>query len=164
MRSDAITLDTNVWLHFFRTEIGEKNADGHITNLLTKVIAQRRSLCYDAKSRMANELSHQLDQLKTHREMGNFQNIYRGLTALPKEFVTVDHASNLKKCIDSCMPKAAEASDRVFVYVACASDTLLVSNDGGHITNHADCLKDCASRHSGATPEFWCSNTANANL
>lgn len=164
MRSDAITLDTNIWLHFFRTEDRQHNADGHIKELLSKIVRQQRILFYDSKARMGNELKHELDKLKNHRESGNFQNIFRGLTSLRKETVDVDHGSTLKQCIDRCVPQEAEASDRVFIYVACASNTLLVSNDAGHITDHAECLKACAQRNVGTNPEFWNSQTANSNL
>ncbi len=164
MRADAITLDTNVLEHFFRTEQGGMNADGHISGLLTKVITQQRKLCFDADERMAGEMMHRLSPYKTHREMGNFQNILRGLGMLPRITVAVDHSEGLMPCIDKCVPGHTEQSDKVIIFVACASDSLLVSNNGTHITDHAACLRKCAHHHAGTTPEFWDSRTANGNL
>ncbi|MEI6177924.1 MAG: hypothetical protein WCS43_13620 [Verrucomicrobiota bacterium] len=164
MRSEAITLDTNVLEHFFRTETGGMNADGHITALLTKVIEQRRTLYFDTGNRLATEMTHRLDHYKKHREMGNFQNVFRGLGMLPKQTVPVDHQSGLMLCIDRCVPGHTEQSDKVIVFVAVMSDTVLVSNNDRHITNHATCLKKCAKRHAKTKPEFWNSQTANANI
>ena len=164
MRNDAITLDTNVIEHLFRTEAGGKNADGHVSALITKVITQRRMLCFDVGERMANELVHRLGHYKEHREMGNLQNMLRGLVTLPRVTVDVDHRAGLMLCINKCVPHHTEQSDKVIMFVACMSDTALVSNNNQHITDHGNCLKKCATKFGGTSPEFWDSRTANANL
>jgi hypothetical protein len=164
MRSDGITIDTNVFEHFFRTDDGGMNSDGHVSALLTKIIQQQRTMFYDAGGRMENEMAHRLVHYKTHREMGNFQNILRGIMILPRSTVDVDHAAGLMLCIDKCVPHHTEQSDKVIMFVACASDTALVSNNDQHITDHAACLKKCAKRHADTVPEFWNSRAANANL
>ena len=140
------------------------NADGHVTALLTKVITQRRALCYDSKERMADELHHHLEQYKNHSEMENFQFVLRGLGMLNREEVKVEQRSGLMTCIDNCVPKHTEESDEVIIYVACMSETLLVSNNDRHITNFSGCLKKCAKKHGKTSPEFWNSKTANNNL
>ncbi len=165
MRADAITLDTNVVEHLFRTEPQGMNADGHVTELLGKVLAQRRTLCRDHGGRMENEMLHRLAHYRTHRELGNFQNLLRGLLELlPKKIIQVNQGDGLMNCIDQRVPGHTEQSDKVIMYVACQSDTLLVSNNDVHITNHARKLKKCASHHAGTTPEFCNSRTANTNL
>ena len=113
---------------------------------------------------MACEMTHRLSHYKNHREMGNFQNMFRGLVMLPRLTVTVDHSAGLMLCISQCVPGHTEQSDKVIMFVACESDTALVSNNTRHITDHAACLKRCARRHAKTTPEFWDSHTANANL
>ena len=110
------------------------------------------------------EMTHRLGQYKKHREMGNFQNVFRGLVMLPKQTIGVEHNAGLMLCINKCVPGHTEKSDKVITFVACMSDTLLVSNNDRHITDHAACLKKCARRHANTTPEFWNSRTANSNL
>lgn len=83
---------------------------------------------------------------------------------LPKEVVIVDHGSALMKCISGMVPGDTEQSDKVIIFVACQSATLLVSNNDRHVTNHAASLKLCAHRHAKTSPEFWNSRTAHANL
>lgn len=161
MRNDAITLDTNVLEHFFNPQF---NGDGHITSLLGKIVRQGRRLCMDDGQRMSSEMFNRLANYKQHGEFGNFSNLMRGLLGAPKEEIKVDHADGLKSCIDKCVPVHTEQSDKVIMFVACMSDTALVSNNNQHITDHAGCLKKCAGKHSGTTPEFWDSRTANANL
>ena len=58
----------------------------------------------------------------------------------------------------------AEPSDHVFVYVAIGSDTVLVSNNLVHITNHRSKLMTCAKRHGSRTTDFVKSTDALAAL
>lgn len=164
MRADGITIDTNVFEHFFRTEPGGMNEDGHVASLFGKIIDQRRETHYDEAGRMESEMAHRLKQYRTHREIGNFMNMLRGFMTLPRRTVSVDHGSGLMNCISQKVPGHTEQSDKVIMYVACQSDTLLVSNNDVHITNHAAKLNKCAKKHAKTDPEFWNSGTANANL
>jgi len=161
MRSDAVTLDTSVLEHYFNPDW---NGDGHITALLGRIVSENRTLCFDDGQRIHDEMFHRLSNYRQHGEFGNFSQLMRGLLAA-KEEVTVNHADGLMNCIDGCVRgSGAEQSDKVLIYVACKTDTLLVSNNASHITDHAGCLKECADHHAGTEPEFWDSDTATANL
>jgi len=161
MRADAITLDTCVLEHFFNPDW---NGDGHISALLGKLLAARRSLCFDDQQRLAGEMHHRLSHYKQHREFQNFGRMLMGLLTLPKIEIKVEQGSSLMDCLSRNVGRGTEASDLVVVFVACATDTLLVSNNGRHITDRAARLRDCASAHAGTTPDFWNSATANAIL
>ncbi|MCX6865275.1 MAG: hypothetical protein NTV46_03470 [Verrucomicrobia bacterium] len=65
---------------------------------------------------------------------------------------------------DCAWMAGAEPSDKVFVYVACAADSMLISNNHTHINNHAKSLKKCAKTHMGTTPGILDSKEAAATL
>ena len=111
-------------------------------------------------------MAHRFHINRNHPEMHNNLQRLRGiLIMLPKEKVIVDQGDGLMNCIDGCVRRSgAEESDKVIMYIACKSNTLLISNNRRHITDHSSCLKGCARQHGATNPEFWDSQTAISNL
>jgi len=143
MREDTVVIDTNVFEHWFNPDW---NGDGHINRLLDGLVLQKRRLCVDEGRRIYGEYEDRFDQYRSHPERTRFLLQLRGLmTLVPHEVIQVDHGDGLAKCISVTMGKAgAEPSDKVFVYVACAADSLLISNNHSHVNDHAKHLKKCA--------------------
>lgn len=163
MREETVVIDTNVFEHWFNPVW---NGDSHVGRLLDGLVAQKRRLCVDAGKRIYAEYEHRLDHYRNHPERTRFLLQLRGLmTIVPHETVAVDHGDGLAKCLGATMDKAgAEPSDKVFVYVACASDSLLISNNHSHINNHAKALKKCAKTHRETAPEFLDSKQVAAQM
>jgi hypothetical protein len=48
----------------------------------------------------------------------------------------------------------AERSDQLIVFVACMLDSLCISNNYEHITDHEKSFVECAKRHVNNDPKF----------
>lgn len=167
--TEALVVDTNVLEHVFHPTI---NRDGHINSFLRKFALQKRKLCVDKpkgqqSGRIIREYKH---RLQFHRRaLDEEQHVLQWLRYL-LEFAErvdahVDFASPLGKSVCQEMDKVkAERSDQVFVYVACALDSVMVSNNTKHVTGIRAQLKACAQKAGSHRTDFVSSTHANGEM
>ena len=156
MNPNEVTIDTNVFEHIFNPQ---QNTNNHIDSLLGCLAAKRVVLCMDDNNRIGDEYKHRLTPLlKAMSDQGQRLNLLRYfLVFAGRHLIPVDFSDALMKCIKMAISSTspiAEASDRVFVYVAIASDTVLVSNNPRHINNRASQLKRCAKAYGSKGVDF----------
>jgi len=151
------------------------NHDGHIDRLLEKVAGQSKKICIDEpvgtrKSRIIQEYEHRLqNRWKQANERGNCLQWLRYVTQYAeRRYTPVDLSNGLGSCIESKIGYStkvkAEDSDQVFVYVASALDSLMISNNRNHITNHAANLRKCAKHQGSHNTDFVSSVVAEASF
>jgi len=109
------------------------------------------------KSRMLQEYEHRMqDHWGQATERGNRLQWLRYVIYQGERFHTrVDLADALGSCIVPHLNRvAAERSDHVFVYVACALDSSMISNNHRHITDQGHLFRRCARRQGSHNTEF----------
>jgi hypothetical protein len=162
MAANRVTIDTNVFVHLFNRQY---NDDKHIDRLLGSLVARKVTLCIDKTSRILGEYQIHIVPLfraASDEDLRIFWLRYFLLDG-PKHEEPVDFGDALMVAIRGLI-RAAEPSDHVFVYVAVSCDTVLVSNNPRHITNHRNHLRRCARRHGSDTTDFINSRDAVAAL
>ena len=161
MSNGEITIDTNVFEHLFNPQ---NNQNGHIDALLRHLVEQRVGLCTDKGGRMFGEYQQQLHPFFKRSDEGQKVIWLRYFLLLAERSeVAVNFGDALMVAIRGKIP-FAEASDRIFVYVAILSDCILISNDLGHITDHRNSLRRSARRHGSNTTDFVDSLTAYSSM
>ena len=167
--TESNVVDTNVLEHVFEPTI---NANRHIDRLLEKFVAQKRILCIDSppektKSRIIAEYNNRLkERLKTMDEQDQRVIWLRYLLLYAdRRTIAVDLSDQLGYQIVPHMDKVgAERSDQVFVYVACALDCVMISNNKNHITNLRAKLRKAARKHGSDNTDFLSSTDAEAGM
>lgn len=167
--TESNVVDTNVLEHVFNSVV---NADKHIDRLLQKFTEQTRKLCIDRpvgnkKSRIMAEYQHRLDpHLKKMDEEGQLTIWLRYLLVhAEKRDVSVDLSDQLGCRIVPQMNRVnAERSDQIFVYVACALDCVMISNNNVHITDLRKGLRSAARKHGSNNTDFLSSVKAEAEM
>ena len=162
-------IDTNVLEHAFDVA---KNSDGHLDRLLRKFAEQKRKLCLDRpvggrQSRIMEEYNHRLQfHLKAMHEQGQILQWLRYLLVHAERLdVPVDLSDALGSCLVPQMNRVlAERSDQLFVYVACALDSVMVSNNSRHVTDLRPGLRRCARRAGCNNTDFLSSLQAEAAM
>lgn len=152
MPADEVTIDTNVFVHLFNPQ---NNRGNHIDKLLGSLVERRFGLCIDDQERILGEYRiHIIPLFKKADDEGLrvFWLRYFLLDA-NKKIVAVEHADQLMTSIRRAIYRA-ERSDHVFVYVAITTDTILISNNPRHITDHRQVLRKSARRHGSKTTDF----------
>jgi hypothetical protein len=163
--TDAMVIDTNVLEHVFHPII---NGDGHIERLLRKFSEQRHKLCIDRppagqRSRIIEEYNHRLRfHLRGMQERGQVTQWLRYVLVLAERVDTpVDLSDKLGRFIVPQMDSVrAERSDQIFVYVACALDSVMVSNNSRHVTDIRVGLRRAARKVGSKNTEFFSSAEA----
>jgi hypothetical protein len=157
--TDAIVVDTCVLEHLFNPDW---NGDEHIDRLLEKIARRGKQICMDTpngtrKSRMLQEYEHRMQPFwKRATERGNCLQwlryvIYQG----QRLYAEVDLRDPLGCCVVPHLNRVnAERSDHIFVYVACALDSFMISNNHRHITSQRNQFCRCARRHGSNNTEF----------
>lgn len=167
--TEAMVIDTNILEHTFHPVI---NGDGHVDRLLRKFAEQKRKLCIDrpaakGKSRILAEYEHRLQfHLKAMEERGQVAIWLRYLVVLAERVDTpVDLSDQLGSLLVPQMDKVgAERSDQVFVYVACALDSVMVSNNAVHVTDIRRGLRRAARKVRSNNTDFLSSLEAEAGM
>lgn len=167
--TDSMVIDTNVLEHVFDPIM---NADGHLERLLRKFTEQRRKLCTDrplagGKSRIIQEYNHRLQfHLAAMDEQGQLAQWLRYIVVLAERVdVPVNLADRLGCCFVPNMNQVgAERSDQVFVYVACALNSVMISNNSCHITDLRRELRRCAKKLGSKSTDFVSSAQAEAAM
>lgn len=153
-----VTIDTNVFVHLFNPQ---NNADKHIDRLLASLVERQVMLCIDDNSRILGEYQIHIVPLfkaASDQDLRIFWLRYFLIDA-GKHVVAVNFGDALMVAIRRHI-RFAEPSDHVFVYVAVSSNTILVSNNPRHITDHRKNLRKCAKKHGSKTTDFVTSEQA----
>jgi|GEM_PF-6331064 len=158
--ADNVTIDTNVFVHLFNPE---QNTEEHIDRLLEGLVRQKRSTCYDTgkNGRIESEYTHQLAPIiRSRKSEGARMELLRYFFVLsPRCYVVLDFGSALGVAIRNVMNAVgAEPSDHVFAYVACHSDSPLITNNTAHFPRAE--LRTCACAHGSAGSDFYDTRTA----
>ncbi len=157
MTKNEITIDTNVFEHLFHPP---DNVGGHIDILLRHLVERRVVLCLDKKGRMFGEYNHRLAPILKRLDETEKLNLLRYFILFAeRRLEPVDFGDALMVAIEGAI-RFAERSDHIFVYVAISSDSILVSNNLKHITDHRYKLKRCATKHGSETTDFVSSRDA----
>lgn len=167
--TDAMVVDTNVLEHVFHPVI---NGDGHVDRLLRKFSEQKRKLCTDRppasqRSRIMDEYNHRLRfHLRAMEERGQVTQWLRYLLVLAERVDTpVDLSDKLGGLIVPQMDAVgAERSDQVFVYVACALNSVMISNNAQHVTDIRTELRRAARKIRSRDTDFLTSQQAEAGM
>lgn len=167
--TEGLVVDTNVLEHVFNRDI---NADGHLDRLLRKFSEQRRKLCIDRppasrKSRIIDEYNHRLQfHLREMDELNQVTYWLRYLLVLAERVDTpVDLSDELGNLIVPQMDAVgAERSDQVFVYVACALNSVMISNNARHVTDIRTGLRKAARKVRSRDTDFVTSQQAEAGM
>jgi hypothetical protein len=165
----AMVVDTNVLEHALDPV---RNADGHLERLLRKFTEQKRKLCVDrvapaGGSRILAEYKHRLQfHLSAMDEQGQITQWVRYLVNYAERIETkVNLADQLGKLIVPQMNRVkAERSDQHFVYVACALNSVMVSNNSCHVTDLRNGLRRAARKVGSDDTDFVSSLQAEAGM
>src|SRR2546423_12672403 len=142
MARNEVTIDTNVFVHLFNPQ---NNTGNHIDRLLHSLVEKQARLCVDDKNRIFGEYKIHIGPLfkaKSDQDLRLFWLRYFLIDEPPNE-LPVNFGDALMVAIKGQM-RGTEPSDHVFVYVAISSNTVLVSNNQGHITDRRRELRKCA--------------------
>ncbi len=167
--TEAMVIDTNVLEHVFDPIM---NGDGHVERLLRKFAEQKHKLCVDRaapgrKSSIIAEYEHRLQaRWRTMDEQGEIAQWLRYLVVYAERMDTaVNLADHLGKLIVPQMNRVrAERSDQRFVYVACALNSVMVSNNSRHVTNLRQGLRRAARSIRSNETDFLSSQQAEAGM
>ena len=173
--SQAITIDTNVFLRFVNKS---ENTDGHITAFLRFLLLEKTQLVVDEDGRILSEYQHHIIPAFRAASVKNFEvhQIRYWLDCITNrrnlKKVEVDHDS-LMNAIRVLVYEGDAATDCIFVYVAFKSQTTLVSNDRRNIVigsardkggQRRDLLLRVARRHRLRGADILTSEEAHAKI
>ena len=129
---DYIAIDTNVFEHLLNPQ---RNTDLHINELLSHLQEQRVALIVDNGERILDEYDNRLDPILRNIDSSRAEMyILRYWTRyVDRISVTVNLTDTLMRAIRNVIPGNSEGVDRIFVYVAFQSGSVLISNDETHI-------------------------------
>lgn len=156
-----ITVDTNVFVQLFNPKY---NHDGHIDNLLGALAEDGAILCVDDKKRIESEyITHIVPLFEAAADQTLRVYWLRYFMNSDWRVIPVTFGDQLMVSIRRQI-RFAEPSDHVFVYVAISSNTVLVSNNVDHITNHRNQLRKCCKTHRSKLTDFVTSQQAEARF
>ena len=153
-------IDTSVLEHLLNPDW---NGDGHIHDLLNKLIEIDVCLGRDSRGRIQGEYRNRLEQrILAADEADSSALILRwAVLYAPTEEIEVDMSDALGKCIEPKMrARGAERSDQVIVYVAIRLNAPLISNNTKHINDLRTQLRKCAKRQGYADFDVFTSRQA----
>lgn len=158
MAEDDVTIDTNVFVHLLNPL---NNTGDHIDQMLSFLVEKQMTLCVDNKGRIEGEYQTHvvpLFEAASDQDLRIFWLRYF-MDDDHKNVVPVKFGDALMVSIRGQI-RFAEPSDHVFVYVAINSNSVLVSNNPAHITNHRIALRKCARNHGSKSTDFLTSQQA----
>lgn len=157
-----IAIDTCVFEHLLNPQW---NGDSHIDQLLCHLQKVEACLCTDSNGRIPSEYDRILRPILQNRQD---EGIIRYLLSYwllycPRNEIPVDE-QDLRMARIRAVIYEHEPEDRAFVYVACAADCKLVTNDEGHILSRRGELRKDTKKLRGDNSDFISSRTAIAQL
>lgn len=159
-----IAIDTNVFEHYLNlTE--DWNADHHIDLLFSFLQRRKVELCVDSNNRIAREYEAKITPTIASRDDTGLERFVLSYWMLhcPRHTVETDETdyrmARIRKEIHE-----NEAVDRAFVYVACAGNCKLVTNDNVHILSRRTALRKATREYRGDETDFISSRQASNDL
>lgn len=128
----SVSIDTNVFLYLLNPKY---NTAGHISELLAHQGLRTACLLVDRDDRIFGEYRHHLERrIIDLDDTGNEIHILRyWILEAPRCVVELDMTDRLMRSIRNVVFEASESVDRIFVYVALKTGSLLITNDDRHI-------------------------------
>ncbi len=158
-----IAIDTNIFEHLLNPA---ENPCSDIDTLLVHLMRLEYKLLVDSTKKIGNEYQQKIvpiiknmDETKPKLPILRFwmdNNI--------RHQVVLDQLDNLMQQIKSVIYELNEHADRAFVYVVCAADALLVTNDRDHILGRRKDLLRRTKKNRGRNTDIQSSLDAFANI
>ena len=132
--SDSVAIDTNVFHHLLNPE---NNCDLHIHRLLEHLQQLGIRLILDSKGRIFGEYSTQIAPIILGKDdtRNEIYMLRYWIHHAPRYTVETNLQDTLMKLIGKVIIERQEVVDRIFVYVALRSGSILITNDSEHILN-----------------------------
>jgi len=155
-----IALDTNIFEHLLNRS-KEWNEDGHVSRLLDCLQANAFELCVDDKGKIAGEYSTMIVPIIASRDEEGIERYVLSYWMLycERRNVPMDLRDTRTARIRSIIP-IHESVDQAFVYVVCAEDCKLITNDDVHILSHRSELRKRTKQYRGNNTDFISSRQA----
>jgi hypothetical protein len=159
-----IAIDTCVFEHYLNLA-PEWNHDHHIDQLLSALQRKKVCLCLDSNNRIAGEYELKIKPIIRSRDESGIERFVLSYWMLycPRDVVPTDESDERMTIIRKVICEK-EPVDQAFVYVACARDCKLVTNDDAHILSRRSQLRKDTKRHRGQNSDFISSRQAAADL
>jgi hypothetical protein len=155
-----IAIDTCIFEHYLNLS-AEWNGDHHIDRLLSFLQRRGVTLCIDSNNRIAGEYGVKITPIIASRDETGIERYVLSYWMLhcPRETVPTDETDyrmgKIKREIHE-----REPVDHAFVYVACAGNCKLVTNDMGHIISRRSALRKATKGYRGESTDFITSRQA----
>jgi hypothetical protein len=145
MNQLAVVIDTSVFMDYLNPD---KNTNDHIDTLLSVLGKKKYHLCVDKDDRIKSQYEDRIRPIIKNRDEGGFERkvLEYWLDASPKLPMEVDMGDALMVGIKGIIVEQKESLDRIFVYVAILADTKLITNDGIHIVQRRQDLRNLAKK------------------
>jgi hypothetical protein len=155
-----IAIDTCIFEHYLNLA-PEWNADHHIDLLLAALQRRGVTLCVDSNNRISGEYESKIAPIINSRSETGIERFVLTYWMLicPRKTVATDEADQRMGRIKREIHEH-EPVDRALVYVACAEDCRLVTNDHGHILSRRSALRKATKGYRGNSTDFVSSQDA----
>lgn len=158
-----IAIDTNIFQHLLNPDM---NSNSHIDKLLGCLIQSQYQLLVDSTKKIANEyrqiiipIIRNIDETKPQLPLLRFW-----MNPDIRHQVDLDQLDKLMQQIIKVIHEINEHADRAFVYIVCAADSLLVTNDRVHILGRRKELLRRTKKSRGPNTDIQSSLDAFANF
>jgi hypothetical protein len=153
-----VAIDTCVFEHYLNLT---HNSYHHIDQLLAILQRRKAQLCVDNNDRIQKEYSAKIEPMILSRDEGGIERytLTYWMTLCPRNVVAVDETDYRMASIKREITEN-EQTDRAFVYVACASDCKLVTNDDTHIISRRTAIRKATKKYRGDNTDFVSSSDA----
>ena len=175
LTSDTVIIDSNIFEHFVGRH-RDFNPDGHLGELLGRLLLDRIQLAIDLRGEIEREYQAIVEpMIRSGSQTGNELEVLRyWMNPDNHTAVEVSAEGPLMKAIKSVLHETKEKVDRFFVAVAFTKGRILVTNDVLHIVegpNHEkrlghrrDRLRKAARKHLSDGAEILVGREAHSRL
>lgn len=141
----------------------EWNQDHHIDQMLAALQRRNTVLCVDSNNRISGEYDTKIKPMILSRNETGLERYVLSYWMLhcPRAVVQTDETDHRMNRIKREIHEK-EPVDQAFVYVACAQDCKLVTNDDGHILSRRGPLRKATKGFRGDNTDFISSRQAAA--
>jgi hypothetical protein len=155
-----IAIDTCVFEHYLNLA-PEWNEDHHIDRVLSALQRRGVALCVDSNNRIASEYDAKIKPIILSRDETGMERFVLSYWMLycPRKTVAADEADYRMNRIRREIIEP-EPVDRAFVYVACAENCKLITNDKEHILQRRTRLRRETREYRGEATDFISSRQA----
>lgn len=154
-----IAIDTNIFEHLLNPVT---NQGTHIDQLLGQLIGLRYQLLVDSTRRIGNEYQQMIIPIIRNMDETRPQLPFLRywMNSDIRHQVELNQQDDLMQQIRQIIYERSEHADRVFVYVVCREDAILITNDQIHILGRRNDLLKRTRRERGPNTDIQSSNEA----